>query len=86
MVKMLYTFDIETYEITFWNEIWGCVKYIRIPYDTVMNMPIQDRKIWIQKHNMDSEREQGMENDNNRGGNINGGMINSFAKLEQTKK
>ena len=35
------------------DEIWGCFKYIGIPMDTIMNMPIQDRKYYIMKHNAD---------------------------------
>lgn len=76
---MLYSADAEVFEINFWNEIWGCVKYIGLPYDTVMNMPIQDRKVWIQKHNIESKNEGKDPNE----GNVSGFMINAYAENEQ---
>lgn len=36
------------------DEIYGCFKYIGIPYDTIMNMPIQNRKYFIARHNHDT--------------------------------
>ena len=37
------------------DEIYGCFKYIGIPIDTVMNMPVQNRKYFISRHNHDCE-------------------------------
>lgn len=37
------------------DEIYGCFKYIGIPIDTVMNMPVQNRKYFISRHNRDCE-------------------------------
>lgn len=39
------------YEKFFKEEIWGCFKYIGIPMETLMNMPIADRKYYIMLHN-----------------------------------
>jgi hypothetical protein len=39
------------FEKTFKEEIWGCFKYIGIPMDTLMNMPVADRKYYIMLHN-----------------------------------
>jgi hypothetical protein len=39
----------------FWEEIWGCVNIIKLPYETVMNMPVQHRKLWIRRHNYENE-------------------------------
>lgn len=51
-------------------------------------MPIQDRKYFIQKHNIESKRE--MENMDSMNGNnervTNGAEINTFAAMEQAKK
>ena len=33
------------------DEIYGCFKYIGIPIDTVMNMPVQNRKYFISRIN-----------------------------------
>lgn len=81
-IKLLFNFDIELYEKQYWDEIWGCVEYIKIPYDTVMNMPLQDRRIWIQKHNASVSQK---ESDKDNRGNISGAQLNSYAKLEMGK-
>lgn len=84
---MLYSVDVETFEINFWDEIYGCVKYIGIPYDTVMAMPVQDRKVWIQKHNIEANRNDAPPDAVSQGkGNISGEMLNGFAKREQQNK
>ena len=44
------------------NEIWGCVKYIKLPSDTVMNMPVYARKQWIPKYNAEMEEIEQMRN------------------------
>ena len=70
------------YELAFWNEIYGCVNYLNLPYETVMNMPIYVRKFWIQKHNkMAEEREQPTNSGN--GKTITGEALNDFAAIEQ---
>lgn len=74
----------DKYEESFWEEIWGCVNYIKIPYETVMNMPVRERKIWIQRHNIEQERLKG--NDNHNGVDITGEAINKYASMEQKKK
>jgi hypothetical protein len=33
------------------EELFGCFKYIHIPYSELMKMPTRDRKFYIQKHN-----------------------------------
>ena len=73
----------DKYEESFWEEIWGCVNYIKIPYETVMNMPVRERKIWIQRHNIEQERLKG--NDNHNGVDITGEAINKYASMEQKK-
>ena len=63
------------------DEIWGCVEYLEIPYETVMSMPVHLRKYWIIKHNRKAEE--------NRASNDNGGngmsmlAMNKFAKMKQ---
>lgn len=41
----------EQYEKTFKEELWGCFKYVGIPMDVLMNMPIADRRYYILMHN-----------------------------------
>ena len=66
-------------EIALWNEIYGCVNYLKIPYDTVMTMPVYVRKFWIMKHN--EENKQQTESKTN---TIEGQSINNYARLEQS--
>ena len=65
------------------DEIWGCFKYIGIPMDTIMNMPIQDRKYFIMKHNADEEE---LKQEIEGGGEmhtIEGEALNTYAKITQ---
>ena len=66
------------------DEIWGCTHYMKLPMETVMKLPIQDRRYFIQKHN---EEQQGIRESYERksgGAKIKDGeAINEYAKLEQ---
>lgn len=76
----------DDYAESFHEEIWGCVNYIKLPYETVMNMPVMDRKNWIQRHNLEQQREREREERKNNGGtSIGGESINAYAKLSQEK-
>jgi hypothetical protein len=39
------------------EELFGCFKYIHIPYSELMNMPTKDRKYYIRKHNEVTNKE-----------------------------
>lgn len=74
------------YEKNLKEELWGCFKYIGIPMDTLMNMPIQDRRYYIQKHNEDQEgHKKGAEHAKNEH-TIQGEALNTYAAMEQKKK
>lgn len=45
------------------EELFGCFKYIHIPYSELMVMPTKDRKYYIRRHNEVTEEA------NNNGGN-----------------
>lgn len=74
------------YERQLKEEIWGCFKYIGIPMDTIMSMPIQDRKFYIIKHNeamqMEEKRLKSAERGNSHDSTISGEAINSYAYKE----
>jgi hypothetical protein len=56
---------------------------MKIPMETVMKLPIQDRRYFIQKHN---EEQDGLRSsyEKSRGGRVvDGDAINAYAKLEQ---
>lgn len=72
-----------TYERQLKEELWGCFKYIGIPWETLYTMPIQDRRFYIQKHNAEQEAERdGGKRDN--GSYHYNGDLNAFAKTEQS--
>ena len=70
--------------MNFWDEIYGCVNYLNLPYDTVMNLPVYVRKFWIKKHNRQVEEEQAeMERakaGQSAGDFISGEGVNAFAE------
>ena len=62
------------------DELYGCFKYIGIPFDVLDRMPVRDRKFYIAKHNGITEEE----NSKNRNENtINGELINTYANLHK---
>lgn len=66
-------------ELNLKSELWGCFKYINIPFDTLMIMPTRDRKFYIQMHNGIMEKEASKTHKNRTNANLN-----SYAKLEQS--
>lgn len=71
------------YEARLEREVWGCVKYIGIPYETVMKMPIYKRKDYIRLHNEEQEGITKQREKDNSKNTVSGMMINDYAKLEQ---
>ena len=62
------------------DELYGCFKYIGIPFDVLDRMPVRDRKFYIAKHNGISEEENSKNKNEN---TINGELINTYANLHQ---
>ena len=77
------------YELALQEELWGCFRYIGISYDTLLKMPIQQRRFIIMKHN---EEQEGITKERERqklGANtttVNGININDYARMEQNAK
>lgn len=69
------------------DEIWGCTHYMNLPMETVMKLPIQDRRYFIQKHNQEQQgiRESYEKRNGNREKITDGETINEYAKLEQER-
>ena len=78
-------YDAE-YEYSFWNEIWGCVNYLNLPYDTVMNLPIYIRKFWIKRHNQQAQEQKEEEENNMAGSKVGGVALNAYARVEQSNE
>lgn len=75
------------YEKRLKDEIYGCFKYIGIPIETVYNMPIQDRKYFIQKHNSEQEEASTTQAEmlkKNSGTISSNADLNSYARLQQS--
>ncbi len=72
--------DQESYQ-QLWDELYGCNNYIKIPFDTLMDMPVHIRKYWIQKFNADNKEDNSEPNTST----ISGKNLNTYASLEQMK-
>ena len=62
------------------DEIYGCFKYIGIPIDTIMNMPVQNRKYFISRHNHDTD-ELNRKYSNNNSINITGEGTSQYTQM-----
>ena len=62
------------------DELYGCFKYIGIPFDVLDRMPVRDRKFYIAKHNGITEEENSKNKNEN---TINGELINTYANIHQ---
>lgn len=71
------------------DEIWGCFKHVGMSYDMIMRLPIQDRRMFIHKHNMEQDAIN-REIEGNKGDGTTrtyeGEAINTFARMEQSNK
>lgn len=67
------------YERNLKEELYGCFKYIGIPFDILDKMPTRDRKFYIAKHNGIVEAENAEHN----GNSINGEMLDAYTDLYQ---
>ena len=78
----------DNYEAALQEELWGCFRYIGIPYETLWKMPIQHRKFIIMKHNNEQEGIQKEAEKSKLGpgsSTVNGVGINAFARLSQAR-
>lgn len=85
MTNFYFSISPNEYAKNLLDEIWGCFKHVGMPWDMIMNLPIQDRRTLINKHNMEQDsinREFDKNNGNTR--TYEGESINTFAKMEQT--
>lgn len=77
------------YEKRLKDELYGCFKYIGIPIETLYNMPIQDRKYFIYRHNAEQEdaiKAQESDYKRNSGAMSTNVNPNAFAKMEQSNR
>lgn len=65
------------------DEIWGCFKYIGIPMEEIMRMPIQDRKYYILKHNEEQGKLRSSADAGNNTTRVYGESLNRYADMAQ---
>ena len=75
----------ETAEKYLWDELWGCINYLKMPYDTVLQMPVYIRKFWILKHNEVNQNSKNENSDSN-STTVNGIALNTYAQMEQKQQ
>ena len=77
---MFFSMSPNDYADALLDEIYGCFKYIGIPIDTVMNMPVQNRKYFISRHNHDCDELNKTYGDKN-SINISGEGTNNYTQM-----
>ena len=77
--KILFSLTSSSQERYLKDELFGCFKYIGIPFQVLEKMPVRDRKFYIAKHNGIVEEESKKE----KGNSIDGEMINKYTDMSQ---
>jgi hypothetical protein len=73
------------YEENLKEELFGCFKYVGIPFDVLDRMPTRDRKYYIMRHNRSVEEENArMKHEMGEHSNTNDVDIDAYTKLEQS--
>ena len=73
------------YEANLKEELFGCFKYVGIPFDVLDRMPTRDRKYYIMRHNKAVEEENArMKHEMGDNSNTNNVDIDAYTKLEQS--
>ena len=80
---MFFSISPNEYAESLLDEIYGCFKYIGIPIDTVMNMPVQNRKYFISRHNRDCDELNKNSNAKN-SVNITGEGTSEYTQMSMT--
>ena len=71
------------YERYLKEELFGCFKHIKIPFDELMRMPTRDRKFYILKHNEAAEEERREKEKKKNGGTAKTEAIDAFTDIDQ---
>ena len=77
---MLFSSISPDYERNLKEELFGCFKYIGIPFNILDRMPIRDRKFYIAKHNGIAENADKKKTD---GSTVDGLFIDKYTDIEQ---
>jgi len=71
------------YERLLKEELFGCFKYIKIPFDELLRMPIRDRKFYILKHNEATDAEMKEYENMQKGGSTKTESIDAYTDIDQ---
>lgn len=80
---MFFSISPDDYADALLDEIYGCFKYIGIPIQTVMNMPVQERKYFISRHNKDAE-EQSKKNNEPKSITVTGEATSTYSEISMS--
>ena len=72
------------YERILKEELFGCFKYIKIPFDELLKMPVRDRKFFILKHNEAAQEEREEYESRQKGGSTKTEAIDAFTDIDQS--
>jgi hypothetical protein len=77
---MFFSISPNEYADALLDEIYGCFKYIGIPIETVMNMPVQNRKYFISRHNKDCD-EMNNKHSNDKSSTFTGEATTKYSEI-----
>jgi hypothetical protein len=80
---ILFSLISPEYERYLKEELFGCFKHIKIPFDELMKMPTRDRKFYILKHNEAAEEERREYEEKKNGGTAKTEAIDAFTDIDQ---
>jgi len=80
---ILFSLISPEYERYLKEELFGCFKHIKIPFDELMKMPTRDRKFYILKHNEAAEAERREIEEKKNGGTAKTEAIDAFTDIDQ---
>jgi len=71
------------YERLLKEELFGCFKYIKIPFEELMKMPTRDRKFYILRHNEAANAEREEYENAQKGGTTKTEAIDAYTDIDQ---
>lgn len=86
LTNLYFSLIPSNYEKILKDEIWGCTHYMKIPMETVMKLPIQDRRYFIRKHNEEQQGIRDAYEKKSGSKTTDGEAINQYARLEQENR
>ena len=71
------------YERLLKEELFGCFKHIKIPFEELLRMPTRDRKFYILKHNEAADAERQEYENMQKGNSTRTEAIDAFTDIDQ---